>query len=75
MAMDYGDSAAPNPTGNMGTYAIQAGTSLFSQLQSVYGASKTAAQLWSRVAVTPMIGLNDVVTETFDQSAATQLET
>ena len=27
MAMDYGDSAAPNPSGKMGSYAIQAATS------------------------------------------------
>src|SRR5262249_9611236 len=34
MTMDYGDSAAPQPQGHMGDYAIQAANSLFSQLQS-----------------------------------------
>src|SRR5262249_51286837 len=59
MAMDYGESAAPNPQGHMGEYAIQAATSLFGQLRNVYGTSPTDAQLWQMVGVTPMIGLND----------------
>lgn len=73
MAMDYGDSAAPNPQGRMGDYAIQAATSLFNQLKTLYGTSQTDAQLWHLVGVTPMIGLNDVTTEVFDQAAARQL--
>jgi Bacterial Ig domain/Cellulose binding domain/Calx-beta domain len=73
MAMDYGDSAAPNPAGQMGDYAIQAANSLFNQLRSLYGASKTETQLWAMVGVTPMIGVNDVTTETFDQQEAREL--
>lgn len=73
MAMDYGDSAAPNPQGKMGDYAIAAATSLFQQLQGLYGSSRTEAQLWGMVGVTPMIGLNDVTTETFDQQEAAEL--
>lgn len=73
MAMDYGDSAAPDPSGHMGDYAIQAATSTFNQLKTLYGASKSDAQLWGMIGVTPMIGLNDVTTETFDQAAARQL--
>jgi hypothetical protein len=73
MAMDYGDGAAPNPAGHMGDYAIQSATSTFNQLKGVYGSSRTDAQLWSMVGGTPMIGLNDVTTEVFDQSAARQL--
>ena len=72
MAMDYGDSAAPNPRGQMGTYAIQAATSLQAQLKTLYP-SKTESQLWAMVGVTPMIGMNDVTTEVFDQAAARQL--
>ena len=34
MAMDYGDSAAPNPQGKMGDYAIAAANRLFTQLKS-----------------------------------------
>jgi hypothetical protein len=75
MAMDYGDSAAPSPKGQMGTYAIQAATSLFSQLHSLYGSALTDAQIWKMEGVTPMIGLNDVTSEVFDQAAAQQLET
>jgi hypothetical protein len=73
MAMDYGDSAAPNPQGRMGDYAIQAGTSLFNQLKSLYGSTKTDAQLWKMVGITPMIGMNDVQTEIFDQQEAREL--
>ena len=73
MAMDYGDSAAPNPQGKMGDYAIQADNSLFTQLQGVYGTSKTSAQLWGMVGLTPMIGLNDVTTEVFDQIEAREV--
>jgi hypothetical protein len=73
MAMDYGDSAAPNPQGRMGDYAIQAATSLFNQLKTVYGSAKTDAQLWAMVGITPMIGLNDVTTEVFDQQEAREV--
>jgi hypothetical protein len=73
MAMDYGEGAAPNPQGNMGNYAIQAATSLFGQLDTLYGPSKTSAQLWQMVGVTPMIGLNDDTNEVFDQQSAQQL--
>ena len=73
MAMDYGDGAAPAPQGEMGAYAIQAATSLFGQLRGLYGAAPTDAQLWHLIGVTPMIGLNDVTTETFTPQDAQQL--
>ncbi|HVW38794.1 MAG TPA: cellulose binding domain-containing protein [Pirellulales bacterium] len=73
MTMDYGDSAAPNPQGHMGDYAIQAATSLFGQLKTLYGPMKTDAQLWQMVGLTPMIGLNDLTSEVFDQAAAEQI--
>lgn len=73
MAMDYGDSAAPNPSQQMGKYAIDSANSLFNQLNTLYGTSKTSNQLWAMIGVTPMIGLNDVTTETFDLNAARQL--
>jgi hypothetical protein len=73
MAMDYGDSAAPNPQGRMGDYAIQAGTSLFNQLKSLYGTAKSDAQLWKMVGITPMIGMNDVRSEIFDQQEAREV--
>lgn len=75
MAMDYGDSAAPSPSGKMGDYAIQAATSTFNQLKGLYGTSKTDAQVWALVGVTPMIGMNDVQSEVFDQNEARELLT
>ena len=73
MAMDYGDSAAPNPSGQMGQFAIEAAQSTFAQLQTLYGSTKTSAQLWQMIGVTPMIGLNDDTSEVFDEAAARQL--
>ncbi|MFM7150789.1 MAG: chitinase, partial [Gemmataceae bacterium] len=73
MAMDYGDSAAPNPQGRMGDYSIQAARSLQQQLRSVYGSSLNDAALWKMIGLTPMIGLNDVTTEVFDQQEAREM--
>ncbi|MFE9673513.1 cellulose binding domain-containing protein [Streptomyces sp. NPDC006259] len=67
MAMDYG----PAYSGDMGTYAEQAATATQAQVKSVLGLSDTAA--WKTVAVTPMIGVNDVATEVFTVEDATQL--
>ncbi|BBA97545.1 putative secreted sugar hydrolase [Actinacidiphila reveromycinica] len=59
MAMDYGSSY----TGDMGQYAIDAATATQAQVKSVLELSDDAA--WHAVAVTPMIGVNDVASETF----------
>ncbi|MEU2113792.1 cellulose binding domain-containing protein [Streptomyces sp. NPDC019507] len=67
MAMDYG----PAYSGDMGTYAIQAATATQAQIKGVLGLSDAAA--WKTVAVTPMIGVNDVTTEVFTVDDATQL--
>ncbi|MGW7287868.1 glycoside hydrolase family 18 protein [Streptomyces sp. NPDC054847] len=67
MAMDYG----PAYSGDMGEYAIQAATATQAQIKGVLGLSDAAA--WQAVAVTPMIGVNDVVTEIFKVDDATQL--
>ncbi|TQJ88380.1 chitinase (glycosyl hydrolase family 18) [Streptomyces sp. SLBN-31] len=67
MAMDYGASYS----GDMGTYAVQAATATQAQVKSVLGLSDSAA--WKTVAVTPMIGVNDVSTEVFKVDDATQL--
>jgi hypothetical protein len=74
MAMDYGDAEAPNPAGQMGTYAIDAATSVEGQLAGWYP-SKTTAQLWNMIGVTPMIGQNDQGDEVFVQSDMTKLVT
>ncbi|TXS20030.1 sugar hydrolase, partial [Streptomyces sp. ms191] len=67
MAMDYG----PAYSGDMGQYAIQAATATQAQIKGVLGLSEAAA--WKAVAVTPMIGVNDVTTEVFKVDDATQL--
>ncbi|MET7787651.1 cellulose binding domain-containing protein [Streptomyces sp900116325] len=67
MAMDYGASYS----GDMGSYAIQAATATQAQVKGVLGLSDAAA--WKAVAVTPMIGVNDVSTEIFKVEDATQL--
>ncbi|MGW3120241.1 glycoside hydrolase family 18 protein [Streptomyces sp. NPDC001107] len=67
MAMDYGASYS----GDMGTYAEQAATATQAQVKSVLGLSEAAA--WKAVAVTPMIGVNDVSSEIFKVDDATQL--
>lgn len=60
MTMDYGSSFSSN----MGQDAVDAGNSLFSQLQSLYP-QKSASQLWAMIGLTPMTGANDVAGETF----------
>ncbi|MEU4095042.1 cellulose binding domain-containing protein [Streptomyces sp. NPDC026673] len=67
MAMDYG----PAFSGDMGDYAVQAATATQGQLKGVLRLSDAAA--WKTVAVTPMIGVNDVATEVFRVDDATQL--
>lgn len=67
MAMDYG----PAYSGDMGQYAVQAATATQAQLKGVLGLSDAAA--WKAVAVTPMIGVNDVVSEVFTVADASQL--
>jgi hypothetical protein len=71
MAMDYGDGAAPNPSGQMGTFAIDAATATDAQVAGVLGISDDAA--WPRIAVTPMIGVNDTSSEVFTVANAQQL--
>ncbi|MFG1805956.1 cellulose binding domain-containing protein [Streptomyces sp. NPDC049040] len=67
MAMDYGASFS----GDMGQYAIDGATATQAQVKSVLGLSDAAA--WQKVAVTPMIGVNDVSTEVFTVADAGQL--
>jgi hypothetical protein len=73
MAMDFGDSAAPNPSGQMGAYAIDSAQSTFTQLRMLYGTTLSTSQLWGMVGVTPMIGVNDQSDEVFGFSDAKQL--
>ncbi|WP_179468874.1 Calx-beta domain-containing protein [Mycolicibacterium vinylchloridicum] len=76
MAMDYGESAAPTSGPNaktMGAYAIESAESTYAQLATLYAAhSKTFG--WSNIGVTPMLGVNDVITEVFTVADAQALE-
>ncbi|MFI0260080.1 chitinase [Streptomyces sp. NPDC017056] len=67
MAMDYGASY----DGDMGTYAVQAATATQKQLKKTLGLTDAAA--WKTVAVTPMIGVNDVQKEVFKVDDAREL--
>ncbi|MEV6923264.1 cellulose binding domain-containing protein [Dactylosporangium sp. NPDC051485] len=66
MAMDYQRS-----TGDYGAFAVQAAQSTFTQLKGLYP-SKTDAQVWRMLGVTPMLGKNDDG-GTYDQNAARRL--
>jgi len=66
MAMDY-----QRPNDDYGNDAVQAANSTFSQLKGLYP-SKTDAQVWRMVGVTPMLGKNDDG-GTFNQDDARQL--
>jgi hypothetical protein len=72
MTMDYGDGAAPAPGGMKGSCAIDAATATDAQVAGVLGISNDAA--WSKIAVTPMIGVNDVTDEVFTLANARQPE-
>lgn len=71
MTMDYGDSAAPRPAGRMGAYAIDAARSAHAQIAQVLGLG--GAQAWRRIAITPMIGVNDAPDEIFTVADASRV--
>lgn len=75
MTMDYGDGPAPNPTGHMGDYAIDAANSLFGQLKTAYNGTQSDAQIWAKIGLTPMIGMNDMTNEVFTQNDAQKMLT
>ena len=69
MAMDYGSSFP----GDMATLAEQASTATAAQVRSVW-TTLSSAQALAKIAVTPMIGVNDAGTsETFTLADATAL--
>lgn len=76
MAMDYGESAAPTSgpgAKTMGAYAIQAAQSTYTQMSSLYGTYGQSFS-YSQIGVTPMLGVNDVLTEVFTVADAQALE-
>ncbi|WP_406123428.1 chitinase [Streptomyces sp. NBC_00989] len=69
MTMNYGESY----TGDMGDYAITSATATHTQLKKVFGLSDAGA--WQGMALTSMVGVNDVSGETFSLSDAAQVRT
>jgi hypothetical protein len=69
MAMDYGSSFPAD----MGQNAIDAATAVQATVKSVWGLSD--ADAWRRIAVTPMIGVNDTSSEIFTTADADRLVT
>ncbi|MCQ4206563.1 hydrolase [Streptomyces longispororuber] len=67
MTMNYGESY----DGDMGGYAITAAKAAHAQLTKVFGSS--AAATWQAMALTSMLGVNDVDGETFTLSDAAQV--
>jgi hypothetical protein len=74
MAMDYYDPNLSYAPGKMGDYAIQAATAVHDQLVPLYP-TRTDAQIWAMVDVTPMIGINDDTAEVFGLLDAQKLTT
>ncbi|MET8831783.1 chitinase [Streptomyces sp. NPDC004610] len=67
MTMNYGESF----DGDMGDYAIEAAGAAHGQLMDVFG--RTEAEAWGGMALTSMIGVNDVKGETFTVEDAGQV--
>lgn len=69
MTMNYGESY----TDDMGDYAITSATATHTQLKKVFGLSDAGA--WQGMALTSMIGVNDISGETFSLADAAQVRT
>ncbi|MER7486186.1 chitinase [Streptomyces sp. NPDC126497] len=67
MTMNYGESY----DGDMGDYALTAAGAANAQLQDVFGLSEAAA--WRGMALTSMLGVNDVEGETFTLEDAAEV--
>ncbi|GGU11372.1 chitinase [Streptomyces coeruleorubidus] len=67
MTMNYGTSY----DGDMGGYALMAAKAAHTQLKKVFGTSDAAA--WKGMALTSMIGVNDVDGETFTLADAAEV--
>ena len=69
MTMNYGESYDED----MGDYAVTSAKAAHTQLKKVFGLSD--ADAWRGMALTSMIGVNDVDNETFSLSDAAQVRT
>ncbi|MBQ1093550.1 chitinase [Streptomyces sp. B93] len=69
MTMNYGSTY----TGDMGDYALDSAKATHAQLKEIFGQSDEGA--WHAMALTSMIGVNDVDDETFTLADAAQVRT
>jgi len=69
MTMNYGESYG----GDMGDYALTSAKAAHAQLKKVFGLSDAGA--WQGMALTSMLGVNDVKVETFTLSDAARVRT
>ncbi|SDN09171.1 chitinase [Streptomyces sp. cf386] len=67
MTMNYGESY----TGDMGDYALTSAKATHAQLKEIFGTSDATA--WNAMALTSMLGVNDVDNETFSLDDAAQV--
>ncbi|MFD0008993.1 chitinase [Streptomyces sp. NPDC127178] len=67
MTMNYGESY----TGDMGDYALTSAKAAHTQIKELFGTSDTTA--WRAMALTSMLGVNDVDNETFTLDDAAQV--
>ncbi|GAA4784654.1 chitinase [Streptomyces ziwulingensis] len=67
MTMNYGESYG----GDMGDYALTSAEAAHTQLRKVFGSSAAAA--WRGMALTSMLGVNDVAGETFTLADAAEV--
>ncbi|MGW7277545.1 chitinase [Streptomyces sp. NPDC054844] len=67
MTMNYGESY----DGDMGDYAVASAKAAHTQLEEVFGTSD--ADAWRGMALTSMLGVNDVAGETFTVADATEV--
>ncbi|QOV36366.1 hydrolase [Streptomyces ferrugineus] len=67
MTMNYGESY----TGDMGEYALTSAKAAHAQLKEIFGTSDATA--WKAMALTSMLGVNDVDDETFSLDDAAEV--
>ncbi|MFI6014891.1 hypothetical protein ACIBAG_40015 [Streptomyces sp. NPDC051243] len=67
MTMNYGESY----TGDMGDYALTSAKATHAQLKEIFGTADATA--WNAMALTSMLGVNDVDGETFTLEDAAQV--
>ncbi|MFJ7076255.1 chitinase [Streptomyces sp. NPDC098781] len=67
MTMNYGESY----TGDMGDYAVTSAKAVHTQLKEIFGTSDATA--WKAMALTSMLGVNDVDKETFSLDDAAEV--